>query len=235
MLVAERFGGRLSDVTITRVLATGPNPADPAGPPLSTTATYVGDGIAFGYGSRKIDGEQVLLADYKVVVLLGTLRAVADDAAAASLDLPGVALDTIVEARVEGAAGNAITVELVGDAGAAAGTLIEIGTNVRLGYLPSSTTIAQLEALFSSSTLARVSTPGTGATVLGAGAAFAATPLAGGTDATVAITGDGFVPRSDDRISGPAPGQVVSRSGRIADVRPVTHAAATCHVIGEGV
>ena len=122
--VAARFGGRLRSATITRVTVSGPNTSDSAGPPSSGSATYTCDAIAFGYKGRHIDGQLMKKADYRVVVLLGSVR-----------DSSG---------------------ELVA----------------------------------------------------------------------------GFTPHPGDSISCPPPGQDAPKTGRVVDVSPVTHAAATCHVMG---
>lgn len=64
---------------MTRRTVSGPDPSDPAGPPLSTTATYTCDGIAWGYEQRYLDGEKIKSGDYQVTLLRGTMR---DDALA---------------------------------------------------------------------------------------------------------------------------------------------------------
>ena len=104
----------------------------------------------------------------------------------ASLDLGGEgagALDTIVQAKVGGTAGDDITVELVGDSGAAEGvTIDEDGTAVTIHFEDDVSTVADVEAAIGTdSTLIEVGTAGTGATVLDAATdEFAAANLAGG-------------------------------------------------------
>lgn len=79
--MAARFRGRLAAGSFTRTTVTGPDPADPAGPPLSSVATYTCDLIAFGYRQRYIDGELIQKGDYRVQILRGTV------------ELAGVAVD----------------------------------------------------------------------------------------------------------------------------------------------
>lgn len=124
-IAARRFGGRLGTATITRKTVSGPNPADSAGPPLSTTTTYTADAIVFAYKRRKIESQHVHKADYRVVVLLGSVK---------------------------------------------------------------------------DSLLAAVS----------------------------------FVPTAGDLISVVPPSGGAAKSGRVVDVTPITYAAATCHVLGDG-
>jgi hypothetical protein len=233
--VAARFAGRLRTVTIARAVGSAVNPAAPSGPPLSTTATYTADGASFGYEARDVDGESIKIGDYRVTVMLGSVLAVADDAVAASLDLGAetVNADTVIAALVSGAGGNEITVELVGDAVTQAGTLVEHGTNVRIGYLPGSTTVADLEALLATSALVEVLTPGTGATVLLVGDALAATPLAGGLAATTAIAGS-FTPAVGDLVTCPPPGSSTSKTARAVALEVLTEAFATVRVRGAG-
>jgi hypothetical protein len=92
----------------------------------------------------------------------------------------------VIRAKVAGVGGNAITVDFIGDAGAAAGTLVEIGTNVTIHYKPTAvaSTVADIETLIGTSTLIEVKTPGTGANILDASDAFAPEALDSGTDAT---------------------------------------------------
>src|SRR5262249_4013211 len=107
----------------------------------------------------------------------------------AYLYVPGVAagatmlFNTTVEAVTAGAAGNAITLTAVGDAGAGAGTINDATTDVVLHFKPRVSTVADMEALIGTSTHIRVKTPGTGARVLTASDAFASAVLSHGNDA----------------------------------------------------
>lgn len=118
-----------------------------------------------------------------------SVAVVADGAPAvkAELDLDTVTanVDTVIRAKAGGTPGNAISVSLVPDAGAAAGSLEEVGTHVILHYKPTApaTTVAQLEALIATSTLIEVETAGTGTTSLAAGDAITGEALAGGANA----------------------------------------------------
>ena len=81
--MAARFGGRLSSGSFVRKTITGVDSANPAGPPLSTSATYTCDVVALGYQERYVDGEFIKKGDYRVVVLRGTV------------ELDGVASDVV--------------------------------------------------------------------------------------------------------------------------------------------
>jgi hypothetical protein len=112
----------------------------------------------------------------------------------ASLNLGPLAgdLDTVVQARTPGTAGNEITVIVTGHATAGAGAYVtQSGNAVTLWYESGVTTIALLEAAITAAAatcVIEVLTPGTGATVLtAAGDDIASTALAGGTD--VAVSG----------------------------------------------
>lgn len=110
-----------------------------------------------------------------------------DPATKASLDLATKTthVDTVIQAKASGVDGNDITVEFTAGAGTAAGSIVEVGTNVTIHYKATATasTVADIEALIATSTLIEVKTPGTGATSLNGADAFAAAALAGGTDA----------------------------------------------------
>jgi len=231
---ADLFGGQLTTATFVRKDVTGYNPADPTGAPTTTDSSYQCEAIAWAYDERFVDGEKVFKGDYRVTILVGSIVAVANDAVEATLDLDPLSpnADTIIAARLAGAAGNQITVELVGDALAAAGTIAEVGTNIRLGFLPGSTTVAQLEALLATSALVEVGTPGTAGNVLAVGDELAATPLAGGVNATM-TQAPGVVPRPGDTISVPPPGQTTPKPGRVVGPGPVTAAFVTVQVRGE--
>lgn len=104
------------------------------------------------------------------------------------LDVPSTNVDTVIRAKAAGAAGNLITVEFVAGAGSAAGVLTEVGTHVKIQFkaTATATTVSDLETLIATSTLIEVKTPGTGATSLAAGDAFASVALAGGADGDAA-------------------------------------------------
>jgi predicted hotdog family 3-hydroxylacyl-ACP dehydratase len=232
--MAGIFGGDLYDCTFVKGTPGGVDPSNPNGRPLDTTATYRCKGIAFSYDIQQIDGEHVTQADYAVMILLGTIEAVLDDAVKATLDLGGETLnvDTVARARAAGATGNTITMELVDDAIAQAGTIVEVGSNVRIGFLSGSTTVADIEALLAGSTLLEVGTAGTGANVLAVGDAFAAVALAGGSDATSAPV-TGVVPGPLDDVTIPPPNQTTNKTAVVIGVDAITQAAVTVQVRGE--
>lgn len=93
--------------------------------------------------------------------------------------------DTVIRATSGGVAGNAIQIALVGDASAGV-TIAQVGTVFTIHYHTGVSTVALVEAAIgalstkAAPSLIAVDVPGTGATVLGAGAAFAAAHLAGG-------------------------------------------------------
>lgn len=99
------------------------------------------------------------------------------------------AFDTELQAHTGGQDGNDITVQLVGDSGA--GVTIDVtDSTVVIHYQPTVSTVANVEtaitALAGDDDIIDVKTAGTGATVLGSGAAFAATALTGGSGETFA-------------------------------------------------
>jgi hypothetical protein len=95
-------------------------------------------------------------------------------------------LDTIVKASAAGAAGNSKKIALVYDAGALkAGSAAYANSTLTLTFGPTST-VGDMEALILANKVAsgiETKTGGTGATVLIEASAFAATSLAGGSDA----------------------------------------------------
>lgn len=94
-------------------------------------------------------------------------------------------LDTIVQAVTAGAAGNSLTVRVVGDSAAAAGvTISEVGTAVVIHYESGVSTRADIEtAITASATLISVLTPGADAGALvSPGDNIPATNLTGGID-----------------------------------------------------
>lgn len=111
----------------------------------------------------------------------------ADVKAELDLDTPSAALDTIVEATTAGAAGNNITIAGAADSAPAGGvTISRISTAFTIHWEDGVSTVGDVEtaigALAGADDLFGVKTPGTGATVLAAADAFAATALAGGSD-----------------------------------------------------
>ncbi len=142
-----------------------------------------------------LDGNMVVGAGEPPIRVRGdngaklAIRTAATALVLASLDLdtPSVALDTIVEAREGGSPGNGITV--TGAVGAAV-LVSQVGRAVTLTWVDGVTTVAVLEAAITAylaanptSALIKVKTAGTGATVLAAADIFAATALAGGSEA----------------------------------------------------
>lgn len=105
---------------------------------------------------------------------VGTLTAAgnATDAVKAELDLDGVTqdLDTIVQAKLGGIAGNDITITVVGDSALAAGvTISEVGNAVTIHFEDGVSTVLDVEAAIGTdSDLIEVKTAGTAATVLDA-------------------------------------------------------------------
>ena len=105
-----------------------------------------------------------------------------------SLAIGGSALDTVVEAKTAGSAGNTITVRAVGDSPGAGGvTITRVVAAITVHYESGVSTVANvvtaIGALTGGDALIEVLSPGTGATVLTApGDNFIATPLAHGSD-----------------------------------------------------
>ena len=94
-------------------------------------------------------------------------------------------LDTTVQAVTAGAAGNAITIAVVGDSGSKAGSITDGSPGVVLHYEPGVSQVSDMEALIATSTHIQVKTAGTAANVLDSGTAFGASALGGGHDAVV--------------------------------------------------
>lgn len=95
--------------------------------------------------------------------------------------LAGGNLDTIVEAILDGVDGNDITVSATGDRTDGTVTLVEGATSVAIHYDDDVSTVEDVEDALAASTLIRVKTAGTPATVLDAATDdFTATNLAGG-------------------------------------------------------
>lgn len=117
----------------------------------------------------------------------------------AELDMGEVgtgAFDTILQAHTAGEAGNAITVELVGDSGAGV-SITQDGTAITIHYDPGTSTVGNVEtaitALSGANDIIDVKTAGTGATVLSADDdAVSPTALAGGVDAVDSGYDDGL-------------------------------------------
>jgi hypothetical protein len=110
--------------------------------------------------------------------------------AKASLDLGTLgtgALDTVIQAQVAGAAGESITVQLIGDSGAGV-TLDETGAPaIVIHYQSQISTVANVETAIGGSTLIEVKTAGTAGKILDAtDDQFAATHLASGAAAVKA-------------------------------------------------
>lgn len=231
---AARLAGRLYSATLTRVTTGDVDPSRAAGAPAITTATYTCDGIAFAYKADYVAGERIEMTDYRVTIILGSLVLVGDDAAKASLAMGGVTpdVDTVVRAQLAGAAGDGITVELVGDASDGAGTIVEVGLNVRVGFQPGVSTVADFEALIGDSTLLEVETAGTAGNVLLVGDELAATPLTGGADPTLTPATD-VIPQPGDTISIPPPGEDATATATIIELASMTNAAATFRVQGQ--
>lgn len=234
-IFAERFAGRLFSATLSRVISDAVvDPLDAAGPPTTTAQLYTCEGAAFAYKTEYVDGEQVKMTQYRVMLLLGSFAAVADDAEAAVLDLATVAgvVDTVVRARARGAGGNLITIEFVGDVSFPAGAIVEVGTNVRIRFQPGASRVSDIEALIAQSSLLEVATPGTAGNVLDVTDTFASTALAGGVDATETPATD-TVPRPGDIISIPPPAQTVAQQCLVLAIETLTNAAVTCRVAGQ--
>lgn len=126
----------------------------------------------------------------------GDLSAYAGPATQASKDFGTVGagnFDSVLEAVVEGYAGNAITVELVGDSGLGAGVDIDVvGSVVTIHYESGVSTVGDIEtaiaALAGADDIIDVKTAGTGATVLTAPADDSGpTALAGGMAAWISM------------------------------------------------
>ncbi len=230
--MATEFGGEVNDVSFTKRTIGDYDPLDPSGAPTTTEETYTAKGLSFGYGIEFIDGEKVQQGDYKVMILLGTIDGGGDDAAQAQLDLglETTNLGTVIQALEPGEAGNLITVELVGDAPTGAGTLTDTGTHVRIGYLPDTSTVDDLEALIATSSLIGVKTAGAPGT-LDASDAFASVPLEDGADETTALDSEA-IPQPGDTVTAPPPNQTTPKVGVIVGSPTFSQAFVTVQVRG---
>ena len=72
--MAGDFGNDLFDASFTVRTPGAYSSADPAGPPSSSDVDYTCKAIAFGFAHELIDGELVRRGDYKVTILLGTIK-----------------------------------------------------------------------------------------------------------------------------------------------------------------
>jgi hypothetical protein len=233
---SDRLAGRMQACTFTKVTNGAIDIVnDPTGSPAQTSAQYTADGISFRYKESLINGETILVGDYQVLIMLGSIMAIGDDATHADLDLSMFTthVDTVIEAVAEGAGGNSITVELVGDASSPAGSISEVGTNVRISFDPTSSLVLDIETLIATATLVRVKTIGTPGNVLDATDELAAVALAGGSDAT-ATQSDVVPSHAEDTITIPPPGSDTPATARVVDVVALTHVAITLHVRGNG-
>lgn len=124
-----------------------------------------------------------LFADLKVAATLKLTSNVNKKAFLPLYTLGDALLDTVVQAKSSGVAGETITITLTAD-GAGSGSRSEVGTAITLHYQAGVTTVANIETLINASSQVEVRRSGTVATVLDAGTAFAATALRNGIDNT---------------------------------------------------
>lgn len=227
-----RFGGRLVNATLHRETS-AIDPTDPS-QMIVDTLDYVCQGMPFRYEMRDVDGDRIHKGDYLVSLIRKSISSVLDDAVRAALDLSmaTINVDSIVEAVEQGVVGNSITIEFVGDASSQPGALIERGTNVRIGFQPGVTTVADVELLVATAALIRLRTAGTPGHVLASGDAFAATALAGGVDASTLQVD--VVPTVGDTITIPPPGETTPKTGRIVHIDLLNEAQVTFQVRGAG-
>lgn len=108
----------------------------------------------------------------------------------ASLNLATVTTNdnTVIQFRIVGTPGNTATIQFVGDSATAAGSVSGTSYAQVFHFKPAATTVAQMEALFTSTTM-QVKTTGTQANVLQAGDAFGPTNLAGAVQAGRPLAG----------------------------------------------
>lgn len=231
----EVFGDDLIAATFTRRVTGAIDVNDPSGPPAVDTSVYACKAMSFRYTEDFVSGATVHRADYQVAILLGSIAAIADDAEPAMLDLATKTshVDVEIAAADDGTSGNAITIELVGDAPTAAGTIVVIGTNVRIGFLPGSTTTDEIVDLITLLDLIVVTDPGAGGVALDGTDVFASTPLAGGSDATQ-TQAPGIVPRINDVLHFAPPDSDAPIDGTILSIIAITYAQVTVHVRGLG-
>jgi len=153
----------------------------------------VGSGHA-GLGVYAHCGGSIQLVPGNLATLTGALGDFGFDPVFATLKpsaaVPGSGLDTVLEARLRGAGGNAITLTTVAGGALALGN---VGTAFTLTYVSGVTTVAQVEALINAllplavGSYFRIKTPGTGATVLTAPAdTFGPINFTGGLNAVAA-------------------------------------------------
>lgn len=110
----------------------------------------------------------------------------------ASLDLSTKTThdNTVVESRIAGTSGNALTIAFVADAGANAGSIVETSTATTIHFRANGSTVANVETLIAASNNIRVKTAGTGSNVLQTPAdVFGATNLAGALQAGRPLAG----------------------------------------------
>lgn len=169
--------------------------------PLKRVFTGLGSATSFDLTAIDGTGETVGPSNVKrlAATIVSALRI--GDAVKATLNLLGggvsAHIDIIIAAKNAGSGGNAITITTVADAGAQAGSIVEVGNAITLHYKDAVSTVADIRALLAVSTLVNLVTNGTGATVLHAPAdTFGPTNLAGGQNDTgvCAVTDVGGTP-----------------------------------------
>jgi hypothetical protein len=147
----------------------------------------------------------------------------------AELDLGTLAdgdCDTVVRYATRGTAGNAVTVELVGDSAPAGGVTIDESTDdVVIHYESGVSTVANVETAVSASTKLAVKTAGTAGTVLTAPADdFEATALAGGGEDDLAEVTAPIAAAADASVYIPA-GTITLIDGMLGDSLSVVRAS----------
>lgn len=86
---AARLAGRLYQATITRETPGAYDPNDPAHGPAPTPTVYTCDAIAFAFDADQIDGEHIKNTDYRVTIILGSVRLQSDSSLADYVPQPG--------------------------------------------------------------------------------------------------------------------------------------------------
>ncbi len=72
--MAETFADELGDVLFTKTTIGAYSEADPLGAPSNVLTNYAARGLVFGYAQEFVDGERVKQGDYKVTILLATIK-----------------------------------------------------------------------------------------------------------------------------------------------------------------
>lgn len=115
-IVANRFGGRIYAATFVKETLGAFDPQNAAGPPPSTPASYSCDAISFAYDDQYVDGENITRADYRTMILRGTIKAVSTGSKTDTLPGPSDSISVPPPGKTTPVAGTIVRVEVITEA-----------------------------------------------------------------------------------------------------------------------